>query len=69
MAGKTRPQRDRIQASSEAPAMPDAYGLSGIRREVRPQSIAESEVDSDTTRNRDGSYIHSLYPITDAASV
>ena len=45
------------------------FGLSGIRREVVPQRIAESEVDPDTTRNRDGSYIHSLYLITYAASV
>ena len=44
-------------------------GLSGVRREVGPQRKAESEIDSDTTRNRDGSYIHTLYPITYAASV
>ena len=49
--------------------MPGACGLSGIRREVGPQRKAESEIDSDTTRNRDGSYIHTLYPITYAASV
>jgi len=66
---ETRPPRDHIQASSQTPVMPGACVLSGIRGEVGPQSIAESEVDPDTTRNRDGSYIHSLYPITYAVSV